>query len=740
MEVDEDEPHLPPPKPMWANRKPKPPPEPEGEEDHVPPPKPMWANRKPKGAETVDTPPRPPMQMWGNRAPSCSEVVPAGGSTTTIGAETSHEVTQYRNVEIDLIDGEGSTPVQLTPASEGRVGSSVEGTKPKKYIKQYEMGMTLGKGSYAKVKVCINTDNGQTLAVKIFNKSLLKKRKMWDSTQGTFKTALDDVFMEIAIMKKLSHDNVMNMYDVIDDPAVGKLYMVMDFCRSGAIMESSALPCAPLEQWKCHSWFADSVIGLEYLHYQGVVHFDLKPDNILVTDDNRAIISDFGVSRVLGSSGDEEAHSLAEEEKAKGLTRGSPGTPSYTAPEVWGARAYHGKTADVWSLGVTLHAMVFGTLPYFALDQQELIKMVTAPEPWNLDAASLILDKGERVAPDKQLVDLLGKLMHKNPEDRISLEQVKHHPWIQPELGSRKRVSIDEYTKIEVNARELREAVISGHVANFRRNVERGTLSKLTPASEGARYRELLNAQDGVGRFLPNLADVKQSTGRRVILEMEDLTHNVQGACLMDIKMGTRTFTEEDVASNSVRPDLLDKMRKLDPSAVTPEDIAAGGITKHRYLQFREGSTTSEKLGFRIDAVQLSADAPQAGMVPDAEELRSSINTVEQVRDTIMKYVQQRPHLLTSFLEQMREMRGVLEGCKVFAAHEFVRTSILLVYSNATNSTTCHIIDLTRVSEIMGGALIDHRAKWQPGNHEDGYLFGLDNLIKTFEECLTAIQ
>jgi len=676
--------------------------------------------------------------MWGQ--------LPAGAPSkqgSASGAEASDSV--FRSASLGLGTEESNRDIistlergpsgdglgEETPGGgKGRQASQMPGEKPKKYIKQYEMGVTLGKGSYAKVKMCINTDNGKTFAVKVFNKSLLKRRKIWDGSQGGFKTAFDDVMREIAIMKKLDHENVMNMYDVIDDTSVNKLYMVMDFCRQGAIMESTDIPCAPLNRNRCMQWFTDSVMGLDYLHYQGVVHFDLKPDNILVAEDGRAVISDFGVSRVL-NPGAEEGAQASEDEKKAGMTRGSPGTPSYTAPEVWGARAYHGKTADVWSLGVTLHAMAFGTLPYFALDQQELIAMVTTPEPWS---------PGAHAGEDPQLIDLIGAMLKKKPDERTTLTAVKQHPWLAKEVGTRKRVSVDEYAKIEVNVDELKEAIISGHVANFRRNIERGTLSKLTPASEGARYKVLLDADDGVGKYLPKLIDMKQSTGRRVILEMEDLTHDVGGACLMDIKMGTRTFTEEDVASMSLRDDLLSKMKKMNPEAVTPADEAAGGITKLRYLQFREEATTTKELGFRIDAVQLAAEAPQAGAVPDAEALRSTINTVEKVRETIELYVQKRPEIISTVLPKLRQLRKDLETCATFQAHEFVRTSVLLVYSNATNACTVHIIDLTRVSELPPGKKINHLDEWKPGNHEDGYLVGLDNLIRTFEEVLANLS
>ena len=120
-------------------------------------------------------------------------------------------------------------------------------------------------------------------------------------------------------------------------------------------METESMPCAPLDAADARRWFADAVVGLEYLHFQGVVHYDLKPDNILVASDGRAVISDFGVSRVQPNRSD--------------MCVGSPGTPTYTAPEVWSANSYQGRLADVWSLGVTLHAMVFGCLPYSAESQ-----------------------------------------------------------------------------------------------------------------------------------------------------------------------------------------------------------------------------------------------------------------------------------------------------------------------------------------------------------------------------------
>ena len=98
----------------------------------------------------------------------------------------------------------------------------------KKYIKQYEMGDILGRGSYAKVKKCRDVDTNAEYAIKIFKKSLLKKNKSRYSG-----TQLDDVLREIAIMRKLAHENIVVLRDVIDDATANKLYMVRPRARLG---------------------------------------------------------------------------------------------------------------------------------------------------------------------------------------------------------------------------------------------------------------------------------------------------------------------------------------------------------------------------------------------------------------------------------------------------------------------------------------------------------------------------
>jgi len=659
---------------MWGNKKPA-----DSGGGGGPPP-PMWGNKKPVDGGGGGGPPPP---MWGNKKPAESPSGSGAVGSSSVGADL--------------------TPVgrQISEPLARKVAPSPGEEKPKKYIKQYEIGVKLGAGAYAKVKMCVDMDTGTSFAIKIFKKSLLKRRQ--SRFQGT---AFDDVLREIAIMRKLDHVNVVNMHDVIDDVFANKLYMVIDFCKHGAIMDSNEMPCSPLELSKSRKWFADAVVGLDYLHFQGVAHFDLKPDNILIGPEDTAVIADFGVSRIMK----EDAHSVS----------GSPGTPTYTAPEAYGDVKYDPFLADVWSFGVTLHAMAFGALPYMSHSQIELIELITAPSEWAC----------AHTHSDDQMMDLMRGMLCKDLARRLTLAQVKEHPWVAGELATRSGANHarDEWAKIEIDEEELRKAVIAGHVANFRKTPH-GTLLKTTAAAEARTYKAFEAAKSPVARFLPELRHVMDSTRKRVIIEMADLTHGVEQPCLMDIKMATRTFTEEDAASQEQRADLLAKMLKVNPDAATPAEAAAGGITKMRYLRFREGASTSATLGFRVDAVQLAEGLE--GAVPDSNELKS-IHSVGAVNAAIRQYIQYRQPLAAEFALRLRELREALEGDDVFMSHSFVRTSLLFVYSAVTCNCSVHLIDMSKVQKAA--RVLAHRGPWQPGNDEDGYLDGLDALIRSFEE------
>ena len=709
------------------------------------PPMPMWGQKSGGSGSSGG----PPMPMWGRKpaAPSRGESTDTATSLDATPTTTPHST----GGALEQVEG-GAAAASTDPASlpRGRIESVAvgENVKPKKVLhsatKQYELGMKLGAGAYAKVKLATDEERNE-YAVKIFKSSVLKKRKMWDAQASGFKTAFDDVLREIAIMKKLDHSNVMHMYDVVDDAGANKLYMVMDFCQKGAILDSEKMPIKPedmIPMEDCQRWFADSVVGLDYLHFQGIVHYDLKPDNILIGNDGRAVIADFGVSKIhpnRGSSGD--------------LTVGSPGTPSYTAPEVWTAtraEPYNGRLADVWSLGITLFGMVFGYLPFGLSDpdnplsQTELVDAVCAPEEWAREPKDKLGPEWREATVQSftwevQVMELIRVMLQKKPANRWSLAQVGAHPWIVDRYNASKAGAV--WTKIEVDDEDVQRALGHGHVANFKRT-QHGTLWKLTDKPEDAIYEAL--HQTGASKFLPKLLHTKAvpNNPAKVFVELEDLTHGLSKPCLLDVKMGCRTY-KPGKDKGKPRKDLLTKLLKISPQAASEEEKQLG-VVKDRYLEFRDKASSTFTLGFRVDLVALDTSF-DSHHLPTVHELQL-VATKDRVADVIAGYLQRNRLLLTAFLAQIKELRSTLEANDFFQTHTFVRSSLLFVYDGASLAsgdgvqTKIRMIDFPRVERALGPQdeqlHLDHRSDFVEGNGEDGYLRGLDNMIAIFEELL----
>jgi [calcium/calmodulin-dependent protein kinase] kinase len=215
--------------------------------------------------------------------------------------------------------------------------------------------------------------------------------------------SLDLIKEEIAIMKKLSHNNLVSLYEVLDDPDEDSLYMVLEMCKKGVVMKVGLDERAePYQEEACRCWFRDMILGIEYLHAQGVVHRDIKPDNCLITKDDVLKIVDFGVSEMF-----EKASDMA--------TAKSAGSPAFMPPELCVAKhgQVSGRAADIWSMGITLYCLRYGHIPFEQHGVLELYESIRNDD--------LHLENEQ----DANFTDLIHRLLEKDPEKRITMDEIR---------------------------------------------------------------------------------------------------------------------------------------------------------------------------------------------------------------------------------------------------------------------------------------------------------------------------
>merc|ERR1719410_2392034 len=287
-------------------------------------------------------------------------------------------------------------------------------------LNQYKLMGMVGQGSYSIVKMAYNVEMDMHYAMKILSKKKLQKKagifgRIALTRKGSggrlikkAENPLDKVYREIAILKKLDHPNVVKLVEVVDDPEEDNLYMAFEFLEKGELLEiPTEKPLSEEEAWRI---FRDVISGLEYLHYQKIIHRDIKPSNLLRADNGEVKIADLGVSN--------------EFDGADALLTNTAGTPAFTAPECLsikqGDSPYSGKAADIWSLGVTLYCLVFGSLPF----HDENIVVIYN----KIRSQQLQIPPDHELSPE--LVDLLGSMLEKDPMDRIKLHDIKVHPWV----------------------------------------------------------------------------------------------------------------------------------------------------------------------------------------------------------------------------------------------------------------------------------------------------------------------
>ncbi|GJX91543.1 CBL-interacting serine/threonine-protein kinase 24-like protein [Tanacetum coccineum] len=256
-----------------------------------------------------------------------------------------------------------------------------------KKVGKYEVGRTIGEGAFAKVKFAKNAETGESVAIKVLDKSIILENKM-----------VDQIKREISITKIMRHPNIVRLYEVLSSHA--KIYIILEFINGGELFDK-IVNKGKLSERSARRYFQQLIDAIAYCHGKGVYHRDLKPENLLLDSEGKLKVSDFGLS-ALPQEGVELLYTTC-------------GTPNYIAPEVLSKNGYDGAAVDIWSCGVVLYVLLAGYLPFEESNLANLYKKVNAADfsyPfWFPDNAKSLIDR----------------ILDPNPETA----SIKEHPWFQ---------------------------------------------------------------------------------------------------------------------------------------------------------------------------------------------------------------------------------------------------------------------------------------------------------------------
>ncbi|XP_039917797.1 calcium/calmodulin-dependent protein kinase type 1D isoform X2 [Hirundo rustica] len=280
--------------------------------------------------------------------------------------------------------------------------------------KIFEFKETLGTGAFSEVVLAEERASGKLFAVKCIPKKALKGKE-------------SSIENEIAVLRKIKHENIVALEDIYESP--NHLYLVMQLVSGGELFDRIVEKGFYTEK-DASTLIRQVLDAVYYLHRMGIVHRDLKPENLLYysqDEESKIMISDFGLSKMEGK-GD--------------VMSTACGTPGYVAPEVLAQKPYS-KAVDCWSIGVIAYILLCGYPPFYDENDSKLFEQILKAE-YEFD--SPYWDDISESAKD-----FIRNLMEKDPNKRYTCEQAARHPWIAGDTALNKNIHESVSAQIRKN-------------------------------------------------------------------------------------------------------------------------------------------------------------------------------------------------------------------------------------------------------------------------------------------------
>jgi len=374
----------------------------------------------------------------------------------------------------------------------------------------------IGKGSFSTIYKAKNIYDNSTYAIKEISVENIKSIKK-------------NIKREFVLMKNLNHPNIINLYNVIFDAKYNNIYLVLDYHKNGDL--SKFLNKRPLKEIYAQKYLKQLASGLEYLLENNIIHRDLKPQNILVTESYDIKITDFGFARYFDN--DAMIHTLC-------------GSPMYMAPEIMKNKKYNNKS-DLWSVGIILYEMLTATVPHKARNILELINKIEK-YPIKLPNFVKIDDSG---------IDLLNRLLQRDPIKRISWNDFFSHEWIKKD-----RVLEKENNFLEISFNQSLPNIEDMKISSQFYNFQHDSICKLS------------------------------STPNDVSFDHADLFENSQGS---ESDSDSYLSANEDQESINISDDLEENYFENMPEKSKPININHNGQGRKEYVYVTDDMVKSYK-------------------------------------------------------------------------------------------------------------------------------------------------
>ena len=316
-----------------------------------------------------------------------------------------------RNIEQNSIfNNNNNTNTSLLSTMKDSNYYSQESENLSKYIKEYykshfsypptdisfyKFGRMIGRGAFGKVNIGLNILTGRIVAIKSFNKQNISNEK-----------AKKKIIYETNLMRGLYHPSVTKILETFETDKY--MLIIMEYI-SGGNLQNFVKKRRKLCEKTARILYRQLIQGIKYIHSKGIVHRDIKLENILLDLNNIVKICDFGVGKLT-----QKGQKLSDQ----------CGTPVYMAPEIIKGDGYEGFPVDVWSSGVALYIMLSGNIPF------------NRDKTHDLQSAILNLPYKKIDDISDNANDLLKNILEKDPNKRFTPAQILEHPWMNEKSGN----------------------------------------------------------------------------------------------------------------------------------------------------------------------------------------------------------------------------------------------------------------------------------------------------------------